>query len=82
MAKLTNNVVRINGYKAGKRTHVDVEVPMCMFRFGNPDKEITVTAPTLTYDFAQLGFDKGLEGVTSYNAWNWVSKKRLTTKLA
>ena len=32
-------------------------------------------------DVPQIGFKNGLEAVTSYNYYNWISKKRYTYKV-
>lgn len=79
---LAKNIIRINGWKDNKRTHVDIEVPMEKVEFYNSDKElITVYAPRGLFDIAQAGFDAGLDAVTSFNKWNWVSKTRITEKV-
>ena len=80
--KLANNIIRINGYKDGKRTHVDVEVPMQTVEFKNSlGQKIKVEAPQNLYDPAQKGFDLGLDAVTSMNMYNWCMKARYTEKL-
>ncbi len=79
---LANNIVRINGWKDNKRTHVDIEVPMQTLEFYNSKHEkYTVLAPRSIFDVAQVGFDNGLDAVTSYNAWNWVGNCRITQKV-
>ena len=79
---LANNIVRINGYKDNKRTHIDIVVPMETIEFSNSNGEkIKVLAPRTLFDIAQTGFDNGLDAVTSYNAWNWVGKHRITQKI-
>lgn len=74
---LAKNIIRINGYKDGKRTHVDVEVKMNTLDINGHKVE----APQHLYDPAQKGFDLGLEAVTSMNMWNWSAKCRITTKI-
>lgn len=79
---LANNIVRINGYIGNKRTHTDIEVPMEKIEFYNSAGEkFSILAPRIPYDIAQVGFDNGLDGVTSYNAWNWVGKHRITQQI-
>lgn len=79
---LAKNIIRINGYKNGKRSHVDVEVKMTKVEFKNSSGElISVETPSHIYDPAQAGFDAGLDGVTSMNMYNWVSDCRITTKV-
>ena len=31
-------------------------------------------------DIPEIGFSKGLDGVTSYNAYNWIGGYRITEK--
>lgn len=79
---LAKNIIRINGWKDNKRTHVDIEVPMVEVKFYNSKNElIVVMAPRTPFDVAQIGFDNGLDAVTSYNQWNWVGKERITEKV-
>lgn len=79
---LPNNVIRINGYNNGKRSHVDIIVRMNLIEFYNSDnKKFSILAPCEPFDIAQTGFDLGLDAVTSYNKWNWVSKTRITSKI-
>lgn len=78
---LAKNIIRINGYKNGKRSHVDVEVKMEEVRFVSNGKEVTILAPQHIYDVAEKGFELGLDAVTSFNMWNWVGKKRYTEKV-
>lgn len=79
---LAKNIIRINGWKDNKRTHVDIEVPMDKVEFYNSNHEkFSVMAPREPYDIAQTGFDAGLDAVTSYNKWNWVGKERITSKV-
>lgn len=79
---LAKNIIRINGWKDNKRTHVDIEVPMKEIKFYNSKNElIVVMAPRTPFDVAQVGFDNGLDAVTSYNQWNWVGKERITEKV-
>lgn len=79
---LAKNIIRINGWKDNKRTHVDIEVPMQKVEFYNSNHElISLMAPRTPYDVAQLGFDNGLDAVTSFNIWNWVGKERITEKV-
>ena len=79
---LANNIIRINGWKNGKRAHVDVEVQMQTLEFKNSEgKTIQVQAPKHLYDPAETGFNLGLEGVTSVNMWNWVGNHRITEKI-
>lgn len=74
---LANNIIRINGYKDGKRTHVDVEAKMSTLDINGHKVE----APQHLYDPAQKGFDLGLDAVTSMNMYNWCSNSRITEKL-
>lgn len=78
---LANNIVRINGWKNNKRTHVDIEVRMTKIEYTSAGKHYEFLAPAIPYDVAEVGFKNGLEGVTSYNAYNWCSKSRITEKI-
>lgn len=79
---LDKNIIRINGWKDNKRSHIDIKVPMTTVEFSNSEgKRISVAAPRMPYDVAQLGFDNGLDAVTSVNSWNWVGNERLTQKI-
>ena len=76
---LDKNVVRINGWKDLKRTHIDIDVPMQTIEFSNSEgKKFSISAPRLPFDIAQIGFDAGLDAVTSFNSWNWVGNERIT----
>jgi hypothetical protein len=82
--KLANNIVRINGYVKGKRTHVDVEVPIGTIRYYTGDgKEIAEEVPMIYGEdhAAKLGFRNGLDAVTSYNFWNNIGDERMTIKI-
>lgn len=80
--KLPKDIIRINGWKEGKRTHIDIRVKMQIVEFTNTlGEEIKVEAPTIFFDVAQTGFDNGLDAVTSYNYYNWVGKERMTEKV-
>lgn len=80
--KLAKDIIRINGWKDGKRTHIDIKAKMCTIEFTNSlGEEIKVEAPTIAFDVAQSGFDNGLDAVTSYNYYNWVDKERMTIKV-
>ena len=78
--KLENNVVRVNGSLGGKRTHVDFIVPMISI---NAYPYNGVLAPSYDEDeMVQKAFDsKKLDTVTSINAWNFVGKHRITTRI-
>ena len=75
---LAQNIVRINGYKDDKRTHVDIEVEMHTVHINNK----TIEVPRIPHfsDIPEIGFSKGLDGVTSYNAYNWIGGYRITEK--
>lgn len=78
---LANNIVRINGYKDGKRTHVDIEVKMQKVEYISGGKKFSFDAPCAYFgDMARKGFDAGLDAVTSYNYWNFMAQKRITDK--
>jgi len=80
--KLAKDIIRINGWKDGKRTHRDIKVKMVTVEFTNAlGEEIKVKAPATLFDVAQTGFDNGLDAVTSYNYYNWVGKERMTEKV-
>lgn len=77
--KLAENIVRINGYKNGKRTHVDFEV-------STKEKEVSWgkghIIPLFKDCYAtETGFELGLDGVTSINMYNWISDERMITKV-
>ena len=76
---LANNIVRINGYKNNKRTHVDIVVSMTKLAFNGIEIEVP-RVPNFD-DIPWIGFENGLEAVTSYNAYNWVCKERITSKV-
>lgn len=78
---LANNIIRINGYKGFKRTHVDVEVRMQKVEYTSGGKKFSFEAPQHLYDPAQVGFDNGLDAVTSINMWNFMAQKRITEKI-
>ena len=79
---LANNVIRINGWKNNKRSHVDLEVPMKNIEFYNNDHVlVSVTVPQPPHDIAKTGFENGLDGVTSFNMWNWVGNVRITERI-
>lgn len=79
--KLANNVVRINGYKNNKRTHVDITVSMSKVEYTSGGKKYSFIAPNTNFDIDEVGFNSGLEAVTSYNYFNWCMQKRHTVKL-
>lgn len=82
MLKLEKNIVRINGYKNGKRSHVDVPVRMTKVVFASGGVQHEIDAPAVyEADIPELGFKNGLEGVTSYNYYNWVGKHRITCRI-
>jgi len=70
------NTVRINGYKNGKRTHVDIKVENM--------EVLNKIVPRVPHylDIAYIGFKNGLDGVTSYNYYNWVANERYTEKIS
>jgi hypothetical protein len=77
--KLENNIVRINGYKGSKRTHIDVEVEMANVTVHVSGKKVDIKTPFIDEKRAcDLGFAKGLTSVTSFNYWNWVGDRRMT----
>ncbi len=78
---LANNIVRINGYKNNKRTHIDIEVHMKEIRYTSAGRQFNFLAPCIPYDIAEVGFNNGLDAVTSYNAYNWCSNCRQTNKI-
>ena len=79
---LNNDVIRINGYKNNKRSHIDIIVKMELVEFYNSlGKKFSIMAPREPFDIAQVGFDNGLDAVTSYNKWCWVSGNRITSKI-
>ena len=79
---LNNDVIRINGYKDNKRTHVDIIVKMDLVEFYNSEgKKFSIRAPREPFDIAETGFNNGLDAVTSYNIWCWVSNRRITSKI-
>ena len=80
--KLANNIVRINGRKDGHKTHIDIEVRMTKVVFYNSQgTKFEIDAPETARDFAQIGFDKGLDAVNSINYWNWCGRERMTIKV-
>ena len=80
--KLAKDIIRINGWKDGKRTHIDIKVKMVTVEFtDSTGKEHSVEAPSSLFNAAQTGFDNGLDAVTSYNYYNWVGKERMTIKV-
>ena len=79
---LAKNIVRINGYKGFKRTHVDVEVRMKQVEYESGGKHFCFEAPCIHFmDVADLGFANGLDAVTSYNYWNFCAQKRFTERI-
>lgn len=80
---LDKNTVRINGWKNNKRTHVDFTVKNVTINFVVDDKVIEKEIPDIPHfsDIAEIGFRMGLDGVTSYNAYNWVGDQRITEKI-
>ena len=78
---LDKNVIRINGYKDGKRTHVDITVKMNKITYISGGRIFEIEAPASVFNPAQVGFDNGLDAVTSINRYNCFAKKRLTEKI-
>ena len=78
---LDKNVIRINGYKGTKRTHIDIVVKMEKLTYMSGGQVFEIFAPKPLYDPAQVGFDNGLDAVTSVNQYNFFANKRLTTKI-
>lgn len=78
--KLANNIVRVNGYLNGKRTHADFEVPMVALNIKGRER---LMIPDYDDDrMVDKAFKSGkLDTVTSVNAWNWVGNHRLTTRI-
>ena len=76
---LPKDVVRINGYKGNKRSHIDVKVRTTVndINWGKGDIIVRIYES----DIAKLGFENGLSGVTSYNYYNYVADERLTVKI-
>lgn len=77
--RLAENIVRINGWNNGKRTHIDVEVRT---------KENTIgwgkgnVIPVYNDEsLIQYAFKNGLDGVTSINAYNYVGDERITYRV-
>ncbi len=79
---LDKNIVRINGYKGTKRTHVDVEVKLEKLTFTSDGRLFEILTPASLFDPVQVGFDNGLDAVTSVNRYNCFAKKRLTEKIS
>ena len=77
--KLANNVIRINGYANNKRTHIDVTVPVRKndTNWGK-GKDIVFITEDMAID---MGFSLGLDGITSYNYYNYVGDRRMTVKI-
>lgn len=77
--KLENNVIRINGYKDNKRTHVDITVNIKKDTTGwKTGRDIVFVTDSQICD---LGFENGLDGVTSYNYYNYVADHRMTARI-
>ena len=78
--KLENNIVRVNGYLNGKRAHIDFEVPMVPIASHISN---SILAPFYYDDeMVRKAFEsKKLDTVTSINAWNFVVKHRITTRI-
>ena len=77
--KLSNNVIRINGYVDNKRTHIDVPVAIRKNETGwGKGKDIVFVTESMVCD---LGFNNGLEAVTSYNYYNYVGDCRMTVRI-
>ena len=77
--KLAKNIVRINGYRNGKRSHVDIEVPTTpnATNWGKGD-----TIPVYNEEeMEKEAFNRGLDAVTSINAYNYVGDYRITDRL-
>jgi hypothetical protein len=78
--KLEKNIVRINGWKGNKRSHVDVEWQTTPNNT-NWGKGDTVVIGLFEDRICKVGFESGLDGVTSYNAYNFVGDCRITTRI-
>lgn len=77
---LANNIVRVNGWRQGKRAHADLEVRVIPNETNwGKGKEMPV------YDAENLVdrcFAEGLlDGVTSINAYNYVADHRITSRI-
>lgn len=77
------NIIRINGWKNNKRTHVDYEIPT-QPKPKDLNWGIGKIIPIIPNDdkICQIGFDLGLDSVTSVNAYNYVGGRRITSKLS
>ena len=77
---LKNTEVRINGYKNGKRTHIDITVKTASTNLNGKVYEVP-KVPHFS-DVSDIGFKNGLDGATSYNYYNWISNERHTETIA
>lgn len=83
--KLAENIVRINGRRNGKRAHVDIEVSTVpntvKDTHGNQWGKGDVIPIYRTEEMEQEAFRRGLDAVTSINAYNHVGDCRITERL-
>lgn len=79
---LAKNIVRINGRKDGRKTHVDLVVVMETVEYISAGKQYSFECPRVPHfdDIPWIGFSKGLESVSSYNYFNWAMNERTTEK--
>ena len=77
--KLAENIVRINGWKNGKRTHIDVEVRTKenTLKWGKGK----IIPAVHEEELVREGFKSGLDAVTSINYYNYVGDIRITAKV-
>ena len=77
--RLPNNIIRINGYVNNKRTHIDVSVTVRKNETGwGKGKDVVFITEDMVCNMA---FNNGLEGVTSYNYYNYVGDSRMTVRI-
>lgn len=78
--KLAKNIIRVNGWKNGKRTHADLEVPMIkadVSWWADNEQPMYFDDTIIQKCFRE----NLLDGVTSINAYNPVGGERITTRI-
>lgn len=78
---MDNDIIRINGYRDGKRKHIDLKTEMEVTVYGSEkhSKFILPCKPTQEW-LCDYAYSHGIDVITSFNIYDYTGRERLTVK--
>ncbi len=76
---IDRNIVRINGWKDGRKSYVDLEVGNRVVHF--VDYSLSVPNVPHLSRIPEIGLLMGLDGVSSCSYWDYENGQRVTEKM-